>query len=173
MIKLSSQIDVLKSSRAQRLHNYYGLRKSRVDSRTVRPGKARTFWDHFARKCWSNGRFLDFLKIGNGSKINPCRQDRHRDPLKTVPGSGFEKTWKNNEISIENERFLMAKIYWKCRTVIDFMVLGHSQKWWKNDAKRDLTNHVFWMKIATWASQLRLILWFLTFWCDAKKPWFF
>ena len=34
MTKLSSQIDVLKSSRAQRLHNYYGLRKNKVDSGT-------------------------------------------------------------------------------------------------------------------------------------------
>jgi hypothetical protein len=52
MIKLSSQIDVLKSSRAQRLHNYYGLRKSRVDSGTQRGTTIKmnfeVFWGHLA-----------------------------------------------------------------------------------------------------------------------------
>ena len=38
----------------------------------------------------------------------------------------------------------------------------------KNDAKRNVKSHVFWYKIATWASQVRHILWFLKFWCDAK-----
>ena len=30
----------------------------------------------------------------------------------------------------------------------------------------------FWSKIATWTSQVQLILWFLTFWGDAEKAWF-
>ena len=52
MCKLSSNIDVLKSSRAQRLHNYYGLRKSRF---VPGPPKSvailcffRAFWCHLA-----------------------------------------------------------------------------------------------------------------------------
>ena len=52
MSKLSSKIDVLKSSRAQRLHNYYGLRKSRVDSGSPNNEAHRcffrAFWRHLA-----------------------------------------------------------------------------------------------------------------------------
>ena len=36
--------------------------------------------------------FCKFLKIKNGTKDNFFSKDRHRDPQKTVPGSGFEKT---------------------------------------------------------------------------------
>ena len=52
MSKLSSRIVVLKSSRAQRLHNYYGLRKNRVDSGTQRGTTIKmnfeAFWRHLA-----------------------------------------------------------------------------------------------------------------------------
>ena len=34
-------------------------------------------------------------KIANGTKIDQWRQDRHWDPLKTLSGSGFEKTRKS------------------------------------------------------------------------------
>ena len=57
-------------------------------------------------------------------------------------------------------------------TQILFLILGHSKKQWKNYAKGDLKSHVFWSKMATWASQVRLIVWFLTFCCDAKKSSF-
>ena len=57
--KLSSKIDVLKFSRAQRLHNYYGLRKNRVDSGPPQSGTGlcffRAFWCHLAdlgRNFW-------------------------------------------------------------------------------------------------------------------------
>ena len=53
-----------------------------------------------------------------------------------------------------------------------FLILGHSKKQWKNDAKGDLKSHVLGSKMATWASQVRLILWFWTFWCDAEKSSF-
>ena len=50
--KLASKIDVFKSSRAQRLHNYYGLRKSRVDSGSPNNEAHRcffrAFWRHLA-----------------------------------------------------------------------------------------------------------------------------
>jgi hypothetical protein len=39
-----------------------------------------------------------------------------------------------------------------------FLILGHSQKRRKNDAKGDVTSHAFWSKMATGASQFRLII---------------
>jgi hypothetical protein len=41
------------------------------------------------------GDFLEIPKIGTGTKIDQWRQDRHRDPLKTLSGSGFEKHEKS------------------------------------------------------------------------------
>ena len=52
------------------------------------------------------------------------------------------------------------------------LIFCHSQKWWKNNAKGDFESHVFWSKMATWATQVRLTLWFWTFWCDSKKSSF-
>ncbi len=39
-----------------------------------------------------------------------------------------------------------------------FSIFGHSNKLWKNDAKGDLKSHVLGSKMATWASQVRLIV---------------
>jgi hypothetical protein len=137
------------------------------------PGRFTHFYRwHFWRKGGQKGAFLEIPKIGNGTKIQLFGEDRDGDPLKTVPGSGFEKTWKTMKFGSGNERFLMAQIYWKCRTVIDFMVFGHSQKKWKTDAKRDLKKHVFLSKTTAWTFKVRLILWLVTFWCEAKKACF-
>ena len=40
------------------------------------------------------------MKIWNGTKIQLFRKVRCWDPLKTILGSGFEKTWKNHEKTI-------------------------------------------------------------------------
>ena len=48
--------------------------------------------DVFGGKVGRRGGFLEIPNIENGTKTARWRQDRHRDPLKTVPGSGFEKT---------------------------------------------------------------------------------
>jgi hypothetical protein len=50
------------------------------------------FLSKFARKDGPKGAFLEIPKIGNGTKIQIFSKDRSRDPLKTVSGSGFEKT---------------------------------------------------------------------------------
>ena len=42
----------------------------------------------------------------------------------------------------------------------------------ENDAKGDMQSHV-WSKMATWAFWVRLIVWFLTLWCDANKSLFY
>ena len=94
-------------------------------------------------------------------------------PSKNDPGERF---WKNMKKSWKNYRkingFWLSKTiekYWK---QIFSLIFGHSQKQCKNDAKGDLKRHVFCSKMATWASQVRLILWFVSFWCDANKWWF-
>ena len=71
---------------------------SRVAPRTV-PGKRRvTQNQHCERKCGRKCAFLEIPKIENGTKTARWRQDWHWDPLKTLPGSCFEQTWKINEI---------------------------------------------------------------------------
>jgi len=95
--KLSSKIDVWRSSRAQRLDNYYGLRKTGSRPGTV-PGKIRVTQNlFFARKGSPKGAFLEIPKIENGTKTGRWRQDRHRDPLKTLSRSNFERIRNINE----------------------------------------------------------------------------
>ena len=53
-----------------------------------------------------------------------------------------------------------------------FLILGHSKKLRKKHAKGELKSYVLGSKMATWASQVRLIFRFVTFCCDAKKPSF-
>jgi hypothetical protein len=64
--------------------------KGRFKERSGRKNSG--FLSKFARKCRPNGAFLELPKIANGTKIQLFSKDRHRDPLKTVPGSGFEET---------------------------------------------------------------------------------
>jgi hypothetical protein len=61
-------------------------------SRSVSGRKVPKKNGHFSRKGGQKGAFLEIPKIENGTKIQLFSKDRHRDPLKTVPGSGFEKT---------------------------------------------------------------------------------
>ena len=42
------------------------------------------------------------MKIENGTNNQLFRKNQHLDPLKTVLGSGFEKTWKIYEKTIGN-----------------------------------------------------------------------
>ena len=95
--KLSSKIDVWRSSRAQRLDNYYGLRKTGSRPGTVCVICRVTLLSLLSRKGGAKGAFLEIPKIGKGTKIQFFSKDRDGDPLKTVPGSGFGKTWKNTE----------------------------------------------------------------------------
>ena len=113
------------------------------------------------------------MKIENGTKIKLFKKVRRWDPLKTFPGSGFQKTWKSYEKNIGKSMvFDGPKPLKSIEKQTLFLILGYSKKQWKNDAKGDLKSHVFRSKMATWASQYRLIVWFLTFWCGAKKSSF-
>ena len=92
----------------------------------------------------------------------------HWDPLKTVPGSGFVRTWKINEKTIGKTKVSDGPKQLK-------NIEKKTFSWWKKCKKRcqrGPQSHVFSYKMVTWASQVRLILWFLTFWCDAKKSSF-
>ena len=54
--------------------------------------------DHQVAQNWYFGQrlpkgvFLETPDIENGTQIDQRRQDRHQDPLKKLPGSGFGKT---------------------------------------------------------------------------------
>ena len=56
-----------------------------------------------------------------------------------------------------------------------FLISGHSQKRWKNDARGDLKSHVFLSKMATWDSQFRKSLFLDAFPMDQQiekiEPW--
>jgi hypothetical protein len=96
---------------------------SRVAARTPKPGKTHSKSRQFARTWPPKGAFLEIPKIGNGTKIDQWRQDRHWDPLKTLSGSGFVKTRKINEILIGKWEVLDGlkplKV-WNCHRFHDF-----------------------------------------------------
>ena len=67
--KLSFKIDVWKTSRAQRLHNYYGLKKNRVGPGTLRPGNTYVLGCFLGRKCSPKGGLWNPRKSQRGPKI--------------------------------------------------------------------------------------------------------
>ena len=109
-----------------------------------------------------------FLKI---TKENDIRNQlfikvRHRDPLKTVPGSGFEQhenLCKNNG-KINGSWWSKTISFFGKQTL--FLILGHSkkrcQKWNTN-----------WSKMATLTSHVGQILWFVWFVVRCQKNTFF
>ena len=113
MTKLSSQIDVLKSSRAQRLHNYYGLRKSRVDSGTPkvvtagwRRVSARSFLADFG--CHFGPSWIPRGVQKSCFRVSCWKNDEQRGP-KTRPEKTSNCDWtfvsKWEGLGGENERF--------------------------------------------------------------------
>ena len=72
------------------------FRKGRFKERSGRTKFG--FLSKFARKCRPKDGFLEIPKIENCTKLQLFSKDRHRDPLKTLPESSFEKTLKINEI---------------------------------------------------------------------------
>ena len=118
------------------------------------------FWRLLGQKGRPKGAFMKIMKIGNGTQIQLFRKVRRWDPLKTFPRSGFENTWKIYEKTIGKQMVLDGpKPLKSIEKQTLFLILGHySQKLWKNNAKGDLKSHVFGSKMATWASQFRLII---------------
>ena len=67
------------------------------------------FWRLLGRKGHPKGAFLKNMKIENGTQNQLFRTVRRWDPLKTDPGSGFEKTRKIYEKRSENQFILMVQ----------------------------------------------------------------
>ena len=106
-------------------------------------------------------------------KMAPTKQlfvkVRHWDPLKAVLGSGFENTRKTKKHYRKINSFWWSKTiekYWK---TISFLKFWSFPKTMKKPWQRGSRQSFFGSRIVTWASQVRLIFWFPTFWCDAPK----
>ena len=91
---------------------------------------------------------------------------------KNGPGSGFDKTWKNFEILIGTWMFLEAKNMYQLLVLQRSSCFCNFLKKSKDRCKKGCWKSRFSSKMATWASQLRLILRFVAFWCEVKKPCF-
>ena len=138
---------------SQNYENLVSGRPETILCRWLRQG--RVWWERGHGFGWTFGRkgnpklvFLEIPKIENGTQIQPFSKDRHQGPLKTVPGSGFEKPMKTRSGMIG---FIWSKTIKNIKEWSLFLILGHSQKLWKNDAKGDPKSHVFfWSKMATW-----------------------
>ena len=99
------------------------------------------------------------MKIENGTTNQLFMQVRRWDPLKTVPRSGFEKTLKFYGTIIGKSMIWDdPKPLKSIEKQSLFLILGHSKKQSKNDTNGDLKSHVFLSKMATCASQVRLIV---------------
>jgi hypothetical protein len=77
------------------------------------------------------------MKIENGSKTQLLRIGRRWDPLKTVPGSGFENTLKIDENKIgKSTVFDGLKQLKSIEKQTHFLTLGHSKKTMKNRCQK-------------------------------------
>ena len=65
----------------------------------------------------------------------------------------------------------MVQNYWKVLK-INFLDFWSFPKTIKKLCQRRPHKSCFWIQMATWASQVGLILWFWKLWCDAKESWF-
>ena len=123
-----SKNDLLNTSRSQRHSNHDCFVKSRVAPGTVGVLSRKLFFRPFTRKCIPRGAFLKIPTIENGTQINLFIKVQHLDPLKTVPVSGFETTWKNNEKTFrESIVFYGPKPLENIEKQTLLLVLGHSK----------------------------------------------
>jgi hypothetical protein len=110
------------------------------------------------------------MKIGNGIKIQLFRKVRCWDPLKTVPGSGFEKTLKIHEKTIGKSMvFDDLKPLKSIEKQTLFLTLGHSKnneksmpKWLPKVMKND-------PKWSPGAPRIDLFLVFIDLWRRRKN----
>ena len=87
-----------------------------------------TIWSLCGRKWCPKGAFLKTMKIENGTQIKLFMKVQHLDPLKTVPGSGFEKTLKIDEKTIGKSMVLDGpKPLKHIEKQTLFLILGHSK----------------------------------------------
>ena len=129
--------------------------------------------DVLGEKGCPKGAFLKIPKIVKGTKNQLFIKKFGTGTLyKWSWGAVLNKHEKSMENRSDNQYLLMLQKVWKYKNTKNILFFGHSPKLWKNYTKGDLQSHVLWSKMATWASQVRLILWFLMFLGDAPKWWF-
>ena len=127
-------------------------------------------WRPSTRKWCPKGAFLKIMKIENGTKIQLFIKVQHLDPLKTVLGSGFEKTLKTTKKLSGNQWFLMVQNNWKVLKNKHFLlILGHSKKQWKNYLKRVPKSNPKATQNDHWAVKVRFIHRYYRFWPLLKK----
>ena len=127
--------DVLKTSTSQRLNDSYGLRKSRVGSRTVPPLKSRTFGHHFSRKLKFEGSFRHPWKSEGARQIDILSINLCFWHKKWCQGALPEITWKKDEKWIEKKWFFGWKNLPKLCPVQWIHGFRHLWKSWEIDAK--------------------------------------
>ena len=128
------------------------------------------FWSLLGRKSRPKGAFLKTMKIGNDTQIQLFIIGRRWDPLKTVPGSGFEKVLKNDEKTIGKSMvFDGLKPLKSIEKQTLFLTLGHSKKQWKIDTTMAPKSHEQLSKMEPGGAQDRFILSFIVFWRRRKN----
>ena len=132
------------------------------------------FWRLLEQKGCPKDAFLKIMKIGNGTQIQLFRKVRCWDPLKTVPGSGFEKTLKINEKTIGKSMvFDGLKPLESIEKQTLFLTLGHSKKQWKIDAKMAPKSYEKVVQNGARGRPGSIYSSFLSIFWEGEKTWFF
>ena len=135
----------------------------KAGSREVQPGRlgALLLFRLLRRKGDPKDAFLKTMKIENGSNDQLFIKVRHLDPSKMVQRSGFPPKMKSGR---NINGFWWAKTignYWKTDNFLDFW---SCTKIFKKRCQMGDSKVMFWgSKMTTWASEVRVIIWFLTF----------
>ena len=98
-------------------------------------------WNFCVRKGRPKDVFMKIPRIEIDNKINFFKKDRHQDPQTTVPGSGFEQTWKNNQILDGEGLFLEAGVMPKVFVFFCNEIYAFASFHKIHDAKRDAKNY--------------------------------
>ena len=132
------------------------------------------FWRLLGQKGCPKDAFLNIMKIGNGTQIQLFRKVRCWDLLKTVPGSGFEKTLKIYENTIGKSMFFDGLKPLKSiekQTFLDFR--SFKKKTMKNRCQNE--SQKSWKIIQNGARGRpgSIYSWFLSIFGEGEKTWFF
>ena len=161
-----------KTTRSKRHINYYGLWKAGSVEVRPRPLGGLLFVSSTWAKRWSKGCLFESHVNRKWHPKQIVYKDSAQGPYKNLLGSRCETILKFDEKLLKIIGFWWFKTiekYWKRNNFLDFRSFEKNEK----TMPKETSKVMFWgSKMATCAFQVRLILWFLTFWCDAKKWWF-
>ena len=154
-----------KNTRSKRHSNYYDFEKNRVYTRSLTGIRTTRFLVACHAKMVSK---ICLLENSENRKWHQLFiKVRHWHTKKTVPASVFFYI-TNQWTIIGNQCFLMVQNHWtilKNKHFSWFLVIReNNEKTMPNGTSKVM---YFGSKMGTWASQVQLIFWFLTFWCDA------